>query len=93
MTAWSAAREDVRRLCAAGGPERMLRSAALRRIRAVVPYDYYVWVGTDPVTGVGASPLAEIPSLADLPAVVRSKYLTAANRLDRAPLRSRVHTP
>jgi DNA-binding CsgD family transcriptional regulator len=46
----------------------------------VVPFDYYVWVGTDPVTQVGASPLAEIPSLVDLPRVVRLKYLAAANR-------------
>lgn len=45
-----------------------------------MPFDYYVWAGTDPVTGVGASPLAEVPSLADLPQVVRSKYLAAANR-------------
>jgi DNA-binding CsgD family transcriptional regulator len=41
---------------------------------------------TDPVTGVGASPLAEIPSLADLPRVVRCKYLTEVNRWTDLPV-------
>jgi DNA-binding CsgD family transcriptional regulator len=50
-----------------------------------VPFDYYVWVITDPVTGVGAAPLAEIPSLADLPRVVRRKYLTDVNRWTALP--------
>lgn len=80
MTTRSAARDEIRRLCAGGGPERTLRAAALRILRAVVPFDYYVWVLTDPVTAVGAAPLAEIPSLTDVADVVRAKYLTAANR-------------
>ena len=50
-----------------------------------MPFDYYVWVITDPVTGVGAAPLAEIPSLADLPRVVRTKYLTDVNRWTALP--------
>ena len=70
MTTWTAARDGVRRLCTTGGTDRALRAAILRTIRAVVPFDYYVWAITDPVTGVGASPLAEIPSLADLPRVI-----------------------
>lgn len=36
-------------------------------------------------TTVGASPLAEIPSLPDLPRVVRSKYLTVINRWTTLP--------
>lgn len=85
MVAWSAARDGVRRLCAAEGGERELRAAVLRLIRSVVPFDTYVWLGTDPVTAVGASPLAEIPVLADLPRVVRAKYLTALNRWTGLP--------
>lgn len=70
----------MRRSCAAGGAERVLRSTVLREIRAVVPFDFSVWVLTDPVTTVGVSPMAEIPSLPDLPRIVRWKYLTEADR-------------
>jgi len=35
---------------------------------------------TDPGTTVGVDPLAEVPDVGTLPAVVRSKYLTAMNR-------------
>jgi len=51
----------------------------------VVPFDAYVWVLTDPETTVGASPLAEVPSLSDLPSVIRLKYLTPINRWTRLP--------
>ena len=52
---------------------------------AAVPFDSYVWLLTDPVTTVGAAPLAEIPSLRDLPQVIRSKYLTATSRWTDLP--------
>ena len=45
-----------------------------------MPFDTYVWLLTDPETCVGSAPLAEISSLADLPALIRSKYLTPTNR-------------
>ena len=35
---------------------------------------------TDPETCVGTDPLAEIPTLDDLPALIRLKYLTVTNR-------------
>lgn len=52
----------------------------LAEIRAVVPFDSYVWASTDPETAVGASPLAQVPSLRDLPTLIRLKYLTTVNR-------------
>lgn len=60
--------------------ERALRLAVLEELRAGIPCDAYAWLLTDPETCVGSSPLAETPSLADLPALVRLKYLTATNR-------------
>jgi DNA-binding CsgD family transcriptional regulator len=35
---------------------------------------------TDPETSVGSSPLADVPSLAELPRLIRLRYLTALNR-------------
>ena len=60
--------------------ERALRMAVLSEIRAAVPCDAYAWLLTDPETCVGSAPLAEGPSLADLPLLIRLKYLTATNR-------------
>lgn len=68
------------RLCSREAGERELRIRLLAEIRAQVPCDAYVWLLTDPETCVGASPLAETPSLADLPALIRWKYLTGINR-------------
>jgi DNA-binding CsgD family transcriptional regulator len=62
-----------------------MRAAILEQIRAVVPFDAYVWVLTDPVTTVGASPVADVPSLTDLPSVIRLKYLTPTNRWTSLP--------
>jgi DNA-binding CsgD family transcriptional regulator len=45
-----------------------------------VPFDAYVWLLTDPVTSVGASPLADVPCLPELPKLIRLKYATAVNR-------------
>lgn len=46
----------------------------------MVPFDWYVWVGTDPRSAVGVDPVAEIPDLRSLPRVVRLKYATRINR-------------
>lgn len=75
----------IRELCAEPGPERALRAAILEALRVAVPFDYYVWVGTDPVTAVGTAPLAEVPSLADLPRLIRLKYATTVNRWTSIP--------
>jgi DNA-binding CsgD family transcriptional regulator len=83
---WLEARERVERACAApGDDERALRVELLRVIRTVVPFDSYVWVVTDPLTAVGALPLAEVPSLGDLPVLVALKYRTALNRWTALP--------
>jgi DNA-binding CsgD family transcriptional regulator len=70
----------VVRRAAVGGDERVLRREILELVRAVVPFDSYAWVLTDPLTCVGSSPVAETPRLADLPQLVRLKYLTTVNR-------------
>jgi DNA-binding CsgD family transcriptional regulator len=72
--------DRVDQLCSRPLDERALRSALLDEIRRAVPFDAHAWLLTDPETCVGSSPLAAIPSLADLPALIRSKYLTPTNR-------------
>jgi DNA-binding CsgD family transcriptional regulator len=52
----------------------------LEEVRRAVGFDGYAWVLTDPVTCVGASPLADVPWLVELPRQIRLKYLTAVNR-------------
>lgn len=58
----------------------MLRAAVLAEVRRAVPFDAYAWLLTDPETYVGTAPLAEFSSPADLPTLVRLKYLTTTNR-------------
>ncbi len=82
---WDDARRRIERICAEPADDRALRAAVLEQVRRVVPFDAYVWVVTDPTTTVGASPLAEVPSLRDLPTVIRLKYLTPVNRWTGLP--------
>jgi DNA-binding CsgD family transcriptional regulator len=77
--------DRIERICGQGLDERPLRVALLEEIRARVPCDWYVWPLTDPETSVGSAPLAEAPSLADLPALIRLKYLTVTNRWTTMP--------
>jgi DNA-binding CsgD family transcriptional regulator len=88
---WVHAYELIERTCAAPLDDRVLRATILEQIRPVVPFDAYVWVLTDPATTVGASPVAEVPFLGDLPSVIRLKYLTPINRWTGLP-RDRVVT-
>ena len=62
---------------------RSLRLALLDELRQIVGFDAYVWLLTAPDTEVGAAPLADVPSLAELPRLVRLKYLTTVNRWTR----------
>jgi DNA-binding CsgD family transcriptional regulator len=82
---WQQARQRIERIAEAGGDDRSMRMAVLDQIRRVVPFDAHVWVTTDPLTAVGASPLAAVPSLRDLPALIRLKYLTSVNRWTALP--------
>jgi DNA-binding CsgD family transcriptional regulator len=82
---WGQARLRIERICAEPRSDRELRAALLDEIKRVVSFDSYAWVGTDPSTTVGASPLAEVPSLDVLPAMIRLKYLTSTNRWTSLP--------
>jgi DNA-binding CsgD family transcriptional regulator len=79
---YRAARDAVSACCAGPLDDRPFRAAVLDAIRPAVPFDAYVWVLTDPVTSVGVSPLAYLPSfdMRRLPRLIRAKYATAINR-------------
>ena len=57
-----------------------LRGQVLAILREVIDFDAYVWLLTDPVTTVGAAPLANVPCLPELPALIKAKYATPVNR-------------
>jgi DNA-binding CsgD family transcriptional regulator len=73
-------RERVARVCASAADDRALRRGLLGELRRAVPFDAYAWVLTDPETSVGSAPLADVPTLAELPRLIRLRYLTALNR-------------
>ena len=74
------ARERIAALGAAGLEDRDLRRQVLAVLREVIDFDAYVWLLTDPVTAVGAAPLAEVPCITELPALIKAKYATPVNR-------------
>lgn len=74
------ARERIEAICAAPLDARNLRRQVLAVLREVIDFDAYVWLLTDPVTAVGAAPLAEVPCISELPALIKAKYATAVNR-------------
>lgn len=73
----------VTRICRQHDEARGLRLALLDELRAVVGFDAYSWLLTDPETEVGCAPLADVPCLPELPRLIRLKYLTAVNRWTR----------
>jgi len=73
-------RAAIDRLCLLPIDERMLRAQLLEQIHKVLPFDAYVWLLTDPASTVGNAPLAEVPCLPELPALIKRKYLTTVNR-------------
>jgi DNA-binding CsgD family transcriptional regulator len=77
--------DRIEQICRREFDARALRIALLREIRTRMRLDSYVWLLTDPETCVGCSPLAETPSLADLPTLIRLKYLTPTNRWTSLP--------
>lgn len=70
----------VESICAAAGDARDLRLDLLAELRREVQFTWYAWLLTDPQTAVGSSPLADVPCLPELPALIRWKYLTSVNR-------------
>ena len=78
-------RDRFAKICARGLDERALRIELLDEVRAEIAFDAYVWLLTDPETCVGSAPLADVPSVADIPTIIRLKYLTAVNRWTTLP--------
>jgi DNA-binding CsgD family transcriptional regulator len=72
--------QRVAELCASAGDARELRLEVLGELRRAIGFDAYAWLLTDPETWVGAAPLADVPCLPELPALIRLKYLTPVNR-------------
>lgn len=70
----------VERLCEAATDTRSFRVAVLEELRTHIDMCAFVWMDTDPGSGVGVSPVAEIPCLPELATVIRLKYLTCVNR-------------
>ena len=54
--------------------DRALRRRVIEALRSEVGFEAFVWLLIDPLTGVGTSPLAEVPSLQRLPELVRLRY-------------------
>jgi DNA-binding CsgD family transcriptional regulator len=82
---WTSACDRVERICASQTDLRSLRTRVLDELSRVLRFDAYAWVLTDPVTCVGAAPMAQIPRLSDLPQLIRLKYLTSVNRWTSLP--------
>jgi DNA-binding CsgD family transcriptional regulator len=72
-------------MCVSITDARELRISVVTELRAVVNFDSYAWLMTDPHTWVGSSPLADVPCLPELPTLIRLKYLTEVNRWTSLP--------
>jgi DNA-binding CsgD family transcriptional regulator len=85
----------VRRVGGAAADSRALRSSVLAELRRAVPFDAFVWALTDPETSVGIDPFATVPPalMPDLPALIRLKYLTGANRWTTLTTAARLADP
>ena len=77
---YARAKAGVLEICRSAGDERTLRRQIVEELRHVVGFDSYAWLLTDPATSVGASPLAEVAWLHDLPRQIELKYRTTVNR-------------
>jgi DNA-binding NarL/FixJ family response regulator len=74
------ARERIGAVISEPVDARRLRLHVLAVLREVIDFDAYVWLLTDPVTTVGAAPVADVPCLPELPALIKAKYATPVNR-------------
>ena len=74
------ARERIVALGETGLGDRELRRRILTMLGEVLAFDSFAWLLTDPVTAVGAAPLAEVPRVSELPALIKAKYATPVNR-------------
>jgi len=78
--AYARATARVLEICRSADDERTLRRQVVEELRPVVAFDSYAWLLTDPATSVGASPLANVAWLQDLPRQIELKYRTTVNR-------------
>ena len=78
--AWARTRARIVAIGTASLHSTDLRRQALEILHEVVDFDAHVWLLTDPVTAVGAAPLADVPCLPELPALIKAKYATPVNR-------------
>ena len=74
------ARERIGAVVSEPVDARKLRLQILAVLREVIDFDAYVWLLTDPVTTVGVAPVADVPCLPELPALIKAKYATPVNR-------------
>ncbi|MGZ5404587.1 MAG: helix-turn-helix transcriptional regulator [Nocardioides sp.] len=72
--------DTIERLARTAGDSRELRARVVEHVRRTVPFDWFVFVLTDPATTVGVDPLAEAPPGVALPQLISAKYRTALNR-------------
>ncbi len=72
--AYARLRARILQICQSAGDERRLRQQIVEELCLAVGFDAYVWLLTDPATSVGASPLADVPWLSELPRHIRLKY-------------------
>lgn len=72
--------DAIERLARTVSDSRELRARVITHLRRTIPFDWYVFVLTDPVTTVGVDPLAEVPAAVRLPELIGAKYLTELNR-------------
>jgi DNA-binding CsgD family transcriptional regulator len=72
----------IEKICATAADAVELRLAVVEELRHTVGFDAYAWLLTDPETSVGSAPLADVPAPlpADLPRLIRLKYLSTRNR-------------
>lgn len=77
--------DHVATACGQYVDDRALRQAVLDVLRPAIPFEAHVWMLTDPVTAVGCSPHAQIPSMDALPSTIRLKYASSTNRWTSLP--------
>ena len=73
-------RARIERICQLGLDARALRQELVEELRAVVGFHAHAWLLTDPVTAVGAAPVADVPWMQELPRQIRLKYCSRVNR-------------
>jgi hypothetical protein len=72
-------RRLIEHMCQLDLDARTLRRQIVEELRQVVAFQAHAWLLTDPVTAVGAAPVADVPWMRELPRQIRLKYCTGVN--------------